>query len=413
MTILERVNKIGHLFSKMDGLNASSYQIAEVANFRKVNPELNDDLDFCFEVLAGKHKLGYTLKSVSTPYQLKNTNWTIREFYDNILRTDDLTDAVITMILHMIPNELQPFIIPLANREYRLGYTNRGNMVTDKHCMLAKTYPDHVVEGTYYIQEKLNGNRCIAYYEDNEWKYLSRSQKPMNVSFDMTGLDTNRVYDGEVMTRNKMGNRDFAATTGAINSKYGDKSNLIYFIYDILDDKMPYVDRYKELMGLETSHNVRILPVIDYVYVYRDPSKNLELDIRLDIIVSKGGEGIMLRDPFATYHHSKNSGDRRACLLKYKKTKTCDLRITGWNEGKGKYAGMIGSFLCESDDGRVVVNVAGMSDDIRMSNPDNWLGRIIEVAYFETSRAKNKDVVSLQFPRMKGIRLDKDETSMF
>ena len=138
-------------------------------------------------------------------------------------------------------------MIKLANREYRLGYTNRNNMVTDKHCMLAKTYPEHVREGYYFVQEKLNGNRCIAYYEDDQWKFLSRSQKPLNVDFDMTGLDTTRTYDGEIMTRNKMGNRDFAATTGAINSKFGDKSNLIYFIYDILDDNIIYSDRWAEL----------------------------------------------------------------------------------------------------------------------------------------------------------------------
>ena len=53
-------------------------------------------------------------------------------------------------------------------------------------------------------------------------------------------------------------------------------------------------------------------------------------------------------------------------LLKYKKkTKTCDLRIIGWNEGKGKYEGMIGSFICEDDDHTVRVNVAGIDDDTR------------------------------------------------
>ena len=79
-------------------------------------------------------------------------------------------------------------------------------------------------------KKKLNGNRCIAYFEDNKWKFTSRSQKPKEYPFDMTGLNTERIYDGEVMTRGKMGNRDFSATSGLANSKYGDKSDLIYFI---------------------------------------------------------------------------------------------------------------------------------------------------------------------------------------
>ena len=418
MTLNERVTLIQTLFNGMDGLNASSFQIAQVKAFRLMHPELNDDLDFCFEVLAGKHKLGYSVYRYLPAHTLetmRDSLTTIKNFYEEILKTDDLSDRNIRVRCSCIPAVIQTFMIKLANREYRLGYTNRNNMVTDKHCMLAKTYPEHVREGYYFVQEKLNGNRCIAYYEDDQWKFLSRSQKPLNVDFDMTGLDTTRTYDGEIMTRNKMGNRDFAATTGAINSKFGDKSNLIYFIYDILDDNIIYSDRWAELGLLigKTSDNVKILPVLGFVYVYPNPSYNYKLDAYLDQIVSKGGEGVMLRDPNATYHHSKHSGDRRPCLLKYKKTKTCDLRIVDWNEGKGKYYGMIGSFVCESDDGMVRVSVAGMIDAIRMSDPMNWIGKIIEVAYFDTSQAKNKDVISLQFPRMKGVRDDKTETSMF
>ena len=129
--------------------------------------------------------------------------------------------------------------------------------------------------------------------------------------------------------------------------------------------------------------------------------------------VSTRRRRVMLRLHDAPYHHSRHSGDRKNYLLKYKKVKTADLRITGWNEGKGKYEGMIGSFICEDDDGVVRVSVAGMTDDIRMSDPDKWIGKIIEVAYFEISKSKVNDHYSLQFPRIKGIRHDKDETSLF
>ena len=152
-------------------------------------------------------------------------------------------------------------MIKLLNRVYRLGYTNRHNMVTDKHCMLAKSYPAGVTTTKqYYIQEKLNGNRCIAYFEDDSWKFISRSQKPMNVHFDMVGFDINRVYDGEIMARGRMGNRDFSRTSGIINSKSADKSELMYFVYDILDDQMSYKDRRKELLEIKgnTSPNVVI-----------------------------------------------------------------------------------------------------------------------------------------------------------
>jgi len=246
----------------------------------------------------------------------------------------------------------------------------------------------------------------------------------------MSKLDKNFVYDGEVMSRGAMGNRDFAATSGLANSKYGDKSQLVYVIYDILDDSISYKERWAILsqycseLGRTTddrlvfddtavSDNVAILPLLGIVTVYPNLSYNHKLDALLDYIVDQGGEGIMLRYPDAPYYHSSGGGDRKNYLLKYKKLQTCDLRITGWNEGKGKYTGMIGSFICEDDDHTVLVNVAGIDDDTRASDPDVWIGKIIEVAYFDVSSSKNKSVDSLQFPRFKKVRYDKTETSRF
>lgn len=425
MKLTEKVQLLQNLFDKMHGNQASSWQVNLVREFKDKYPELEEDLNFCFEVLAGKHKLGYTYDTeLATTNAIDNhmamyEDATVREFYDTILRLNNTTADSVKAAVNMTPSKWRLFFQALVNRLYRLGYSGKSAMVTDKHCMLAKTYPEFVKEQLYYVQEKLNGTRCISYYDhDNEvWKFLSRSQLPKDYPFDMTGLDINRVYDGEVMHRTKMGNRDFAATVGIANSKYGDKSKLVYFIYDILDSAEPYFLRLAELNNLSTklenNNDVKVLPVLDMVQVSTNPVLNTTLDGWLDKITAKGGEGIMLRDPAAPYYHSKHSGDRRPYLLKYKKTKTCDLRIVGWNPGRGKYTGLIGSFICQTDDGKVKVHVAGMTDGIRMSNPNIWINQIIEVAYFEQSNAKNKATTSLQFPRMKSVRLDKTETSMF
>ena len=417
MNIQERVAPIERLFDRLHGQNASSWQIYEVSKFRATFPYLNDDLDFCFEVLAGKHKLGFTAYQHPALYKPSvPVDSTIRFFVD-MLKTwtyNDKSDKSVSDACYIIPSDIRPFMVALLNREYRLGYTNRGNMVTDKHCMLAKSYPGGVTTvKQYYIQEKLNGNRCIAYHEDGYWHFMSRSQKPMKLHFNMVGFDMTRVYDGEVMTRGKMGNRDFSRTSGIINSMRGDKSELMYFVYDILDDQMPYKERRNELLQLKDKihPSVVILKVLDKITVYPNPEYNYKLDEWLDKIVSRGGEGVMLRDPDAPYHHSKNSGDRKPYLIKYKKTKTCDLRIVGWNPGKGKYEGMIGSFICETDDGQVSVNVAGIDDSVRTSDPKTWIGDIVEVAYFDYSQSDTKSGYSLQFPRMKHVRYDKNETT--
>ena len=424
MNLYERTKRIKMIFDAMDGVQASSFQVDLINGFREQCPELNEDLDFCFEVLAGMHKLGYKIMNVNEWQHVGESNAkneeniTMREFYETELKGRDATQmSILAATTKCIGTGHFDFWRKLVNREYRLGYTNKNNMVTDKHCMLAKVYPkDFRRPGIYYIQEKLNGNRCIAYFEDDKWRFLSRSQKPLRVNFDMSAFDKDRVYDGEIMTMGRMGNRDFATTTGAINSKYGDKSQLGYFIYDILDENMPYYKRREELYQYfqkELGPNVFILPTLTRVELHPNLEWNDKLDYWLDYIVDKGGEGIMLRHAYSPYHHSRHSGDRKDYLLKYKQVKTCDLRIVGFNEGKGKYEGMIGSFICETDDGSVRVNVAGMTDDVRMMDFDLAYNEIIEVAYFDVSKAKDSDVYSLQFPRMIRWRPDKTETSMY
>ena len=182
--IEQSIYEIEQLFDKMHGVNASNWQHEEVRKFRaRVSKEVNDDLDFCFEVLAGKHKLGFTMYPVDEP-NIRNFMYdSIQEFVEAIklVTAQDKTQSTIYYICSRIPLDYQRFLVTLLNREYKLGYTNRNNMVTDKHCMLAKSYPQGVTTTKqYYIQEKLNGNRCIAYYdfELDQWQFISRSQKP-------------------------------------------------------------------------------------------------------------------------------------------------------------------------------------------------------------------------------------------
>lgn len=431
---------IEHLFEEMHGVNASNWQKFRVISFKEAHPDLVDDLNFCFEVLAGKHKLGFTLYDavdmINPKKVLYSSAESIRDIYEimTIITANDKSEDAVYIVCEALPYDYRDFIIKLFNREYRLGYSNRKNMVTNLHCMLAKSYPAGLnsFPEEYYIQEKLNGNRCIAWYDfDNDkWRFTSRSQKEKFYPFDMSQCDPDLVYDGEVMSRNAMGNRDFAKTSGLANSKYLDKSELVYIIYDILDENLSYEKRWTILSAMlhtvptydgdrfefsdtQLTSNVAILPPLAKILVYPNPEFNVQLDLLLDKITDAGGEGVMLRRPLAPYHHSSGSGDRKNYLLKYKKLKTCDLRITGWNEGKGKYEGMIGSFICEDDAHTVKVNVAGIDDDTRASDPNLWIGKIIEIAYFEGSQSKTKTTASLQFPRYKRVRFDKTETSLY
>lgn len=416
VTLLDRCKAIASLFLQLSSSDGKNDKAFILANFKNEHYDLVDDINFCFEVLAGKHKLGYTYElflstKIIGASDMYKTH-TIRDFVEELKKLAP-TYANIVHAYAMTPVGCAEFIEALVNRKFKLGISNSSEMLTPYSPMLAKRYPDSVHEGEYYVQEKLDGNRCIAVYnnENGCWDFWSRSGKPLKVSFDMSWASADHVFDGEVMTLAHAGTRDFNVTSGAINSKYGDKSQLHYYIYDIIDNTKSYSKR-KEILddyADKVGDDCTILPVLDKVSVYKNPDYNWRLDEWLDKITSKGGEGIMLRDPDAVYQIGKRSD----ALLKYKKVQTMDLRIIDWNPGNGKYEGAIGSFVCETDDGSISVNVAGMSDNVRWSNPEEWIGKIIEVAYFDISKSKTKDTMSLRFPRMKKVRDDKTTTSVY
>ena len=412
-------NKIRILFEQLMQTPGRNDKEDLVEAFRSmVDDDIKVDLDFCFEILAGKHKLGYTYVIGSTTVdELANhfVDLSIIEFV-NELKSLPSTDTAIRHASNITPEKCRVFIAMLVNREWKLGFSNKDAMITNLSPMLAKKYPESHHEGYYYIQEKLDGNRCIAYFDHDEqkWKFQSRSGKPLKVDFDMSWIpdeDEKPIFDGEIMTLGHAGSRDFNRTSGAINGKYTNKSDLHYYIYDIVCEKLKYKER-KEILDKYaeqgTGEQCSILPVLDFVPVYPNTDYNWKLDDWLDKITDKGGEGIMLRDPNAYYQHKRTDA-----LLKYKKLQTMDLRIVGWNEGKGKYEGAIGSFICENDECTIKVNVAGISDAVRWSDPDWWIGKIIEVAYFDYSASKTGNKISLRFPRMKKLRDDKNETSVY
>ena len=413
MTQIEiRCKLVQKLFNLMMFESSRTGKEQLVRAFRDKYPKMNKDLDYCFEVLAGQHKLGYTfvMTSVDMPTQDFHT---IRELVEYLKKFGSTNDEIV-LASYNTPRNCRPFIASLVNREYKLGYSNKRNMIKSYSPMLAKRYPETFHSQHYYIQEKLDGNRCIAQYNEDEqkWQFWSRSGKPLKVNFDMSWAETCDVFDGEIMTLNHAGSRDFNTTSGAINGKYTDKSQLHYFIYDIVDETRTYEQRYQRLKSYDrapTGNDCTILKVLDKIYLYPNTEYNWQLDEWLDKITAKGGEGIMLRDPDAYYQ----CGKRTDALIKYKKTKTMDLRIIDWNEGKGKYTGMIGSFVCQDDLEQILVNVAGMPDEIREADPNLFIGKIIEVAYFDESVSKTSNKISLRFPRLKKFRDDKDTTSIY
>ena len=395
--------------------------------------DFKDDFQYILQTLDGKHPLGYTFASYDASLfgdACKEFS-TIREVIEYLCRPKAMGDLSVANIQYHVSNidqDLADFIGPIVDRTLRLGIGRSAIEKTAYQPMLAKKFDRRKVpvSNKYFITEKLDGNRCIARYTEYGWTFTSRNGKQMYVDFDMTGMPTCYVYDGEVMTRrqteesrarslgikyeqpvpNLVGSTGaFSEASGLINSHSYNK-DLVYNVFDIIDFSAPYEARRKELDTIvPESNDVRIIPVLKTYDRYIGD----DLDETLGYIVSTGGEGLMINCN-RVYTDKRTDG-----LLKYKPSYTADLRVVDIIPGKGKYEGLVGALHCIGKiDGRAVsCDVgSGLTDIQREAWLDGCIvGSIVEVEYFSLSLAAGSSVYSLRFPRLKKVRTDKDSTS--
>ena len=119
-------------------------------------------------------------------------------------------------------------------------------------------------------------------------------------------------------------------------------------------------------------------------------------------------EGTILKTPMLTWKDGTSKDQ-----AKMKEEIDVELRVKGFNPGKGKNANTFGSIQCESECGLLEVNVSGMSDDMRAAiHADrlNWPGKIITArsnSLLAPSKGKKNGLWSMFLPRLIEERMDK------
>ena len=131
-----------------------------------------------------------------------------------------------------------------------------------------------------------------------------------------------------------------------------------------------------------------------YVHIVDTVEQALE---KSNAWIMEGEEGGVLKNYDSTW---KNTTSKE--WIKLKDEKVCELRITGWEYGKegSKYESICGALICESECGKLRVNVSGLTDGERSYNWDDYIGKIISVKFNEVITSKSKTTASLNLPRV-------------
>lgn len=431
MTLGQRINILEQVCFD---LQQTTSRLEKERIISTIPDEVKEDWQYILEILAGKHKLGYTYDEYCTPHRPQDSmsELTFKQYISPLyepMRSNNFTQLNCYQAMQQC-GYATDFIASIVNRTLRLGIGPSQLPKDGLAPMLAKKFEDiKLKDDVYYVTEKLDGNRCIARYDGSKWLFTSRNGKPLKVNIDMGDLPTDVVYDGELLSPQQTYDSErmydsiihgtviptyggqFNSTSGLINSKAKNKQ-LVYNIFDVMTDDAYYLRR-QYLNSLRcTSIETRILPVLARINCkYDNTIANM-----LDAVTTAGAEGLMLNLAHANYQHK-----RTADLLKVKNTYTMDMLVKDWEYGTGKYDGMLGALHCEAitDNKRIEAKVGtGISDaqrELWADDPSLIVGKIVEVSYFSMSQNSGTygtKLYSLRFPRLKRVRYDKEVTSV-
>lgn len=265
-------------------------------------------------------------------------------------------------------------------------------------------------------QTKLDGARCNIVVKEGKVIVLSSSGREITThgQFDWFANITqnNQVYDGELLVVEQNGKfMDRKKGNGIVNRAIKgtipvDQAKQLHFVcFDII----PYEDwkngvyiftceaRFNTLLHVARNfrHNASVVNT-------RLVKNEAEMFAHFNEMLEAGEEGTIVKNTASIWE-----GKRSREHLKLKGIITCDLEVIGIEPGTGKYEGKVGSLICRSSDGEVLVNVgSGLTDQDREYS--NWVGKIVEVVYNERILAKAEGSKwSLFLPRFSRIRLDK------
>lgn len=299
--------------------------------------------------------------------------------------------------------------------------------VKNKRPMTASSFDidSQVLDYPVIASEKIDGVRMFVH----DGVGYSRSLKPLpnkslqrfihENSESLEGLDGELIV-GDDPTKEGV----FNETSSAVRSVNSDS----YFIFFVFDDRsnpnLPYKDRLDSVM----------CRTVDYKPVF---SRNVELEYCTSVYIqnkeellnylnkalTKGFEGVMIRDPKGPYKFGRSTL-REKLLLKIKPFEDSEGIIIGFEEmfhnendpttspigtqvrsthkNNMKPSGMLGNLIVNLPEFRVPVKVgSGLTQSLRKEIWDNintYLGKYVKIRY-TTFGAKKTDISCLNSPR--------------
>jgi DNA ligase-1 len=242
---------------------------------------------------------------------------------------------------------------------------------------------DEKIKG-FYMSEKLDGIR--GYWDGT--KLLTRKGNIINAPKWFIKNFPPFELDGELWSKRK----DFEFIQSTVLKKTPDKSweKITYNIFEVPNQKGNFPKRLeKARIWFKNNPNINVKIITQTVCA----GKN-HLDEFLKEIESKGGEGVIIKDPAQEYNK-----DKIPYVLKVKNYSDMEGIVIAVNKGKGKYENMMGSLTIKLENG-ITFNLGSGFSDFERADPPK-INSIVTFKYYGFTKNKIP-----RFPSFLHVRKD-------
>jgi len=418
MNILEILNEIG----------ANPSRLAKEAILTR---EKDNELLKAVIVAAYHPYINYWIKKIPEAIQGISTNISLRlaldgrEYLSARRVTGNAAIEYLAKMLGSMNREDAIVIERIIDRDLRAGFTDgTANKIWPGLIPTFDVMLSHKdisgIKYPAYAQTKMDGARCHVYSDGTSARAWSRQGKEfvLHGALDESAkglMLPGETFDGELLffknnkpldrkTSNGLANKSIKGTLSAEAC-----DDVRFVVWDNVDftSSLPYTKRFDMLndrfnIVFNQQLNSRFLLVHSIVVNSEDEAFKFYNDQR-----ANGEEGAILKNMNSVWQPKRTKD-----LGKMKAIEEADLLVTGWKEGKGKFAGMVGSLDCQTAEGIIKVNVSGFSDDVRKI-AYTFVDKIITVLYNEIIKDKTTGEYSLFLPRFVEVRFDKTKANKF
>lgn len=240
---------------------------------------------------------------------------------------------------------------------------------TKPALMLANIYRSNIKLEDYWVSEKFDGVR--AYW--NGKQLVSRQGNIYHAPDWFIADFPSTPLDGELW----LGRQRFDELSGAVRRDLpieAEWKRIRYLVFDLPLAEGVFDERLATLSAVIGNNASPYLMLVEQ-QKFRDEEALMQF---LDAVIAKGGEGLMLHLGSAPYRSTRSDD-----LLKLKRYQDAEAKVIKHIEGKGKYTGMLGAILVETDEGLRFKIGSGFSDAERQTPPP--IGAVITYKYYGLS----------------------------